>query len=198
MTTNETITAYPLSWPMGWGRTSRRAKSKYGDRSLASARDELNRELRLMLAIDVVISSNLQLRNDGLPRSGQRQPLDPGVAVYFKRKGKHGCFACDTWISVEDNLWAIVLTIRALRQIDRAGASDMLDRAFTGFTALPAPASEWWQVLGVEPDVAEVLIRARYRELVKQHHPDAGGDRVQFERIQNAWQQYRQLLGALA
>lgn len=96
------------------------------------------------------------------------------------------------------NLWAIVLTIRALRQIDRAGASDMLDRAFTGFQALPAPTVEWWQVLGVEPDVADVIIRARYRELVKQHHPDAGGDRIQFERIQNAWQQYRQLNGAQA
>jgi len=195
---SNTFTAYPLAWPMGWGRTSRRSRSRYSDRSVAMARIELTDELRLMGARDVVISSNLQLRNDGLPRSGQRQPLDPGVAVYFKRKGKDGCFACDTWLSVEDNLWAIVLTIRALRQIDRAGASDMLDRAFTGFQALPAPSSEWWQVLGVEPDVAEVLVRARYRELVKQHHTDAGGDRIQFERIQNAWQRYRQLQGVAA
>lgn len=195
---SNTFTAYPLAWPMGWGRTSRRSRSRYSDRSVAMARIELTDELRLMGARDVVISSNLQLRNDGLPRSGQRQPLDPGVAVYFKRKGADGCFACDTWLSVEDNLWAIVLTIRALRQIDRAGASDMLDRAFTGFQALPAPSSEWWQVLGVESDVAEVLVRARYRELVKLHHPDAGGDRIQFERIQNAWQQYRQLQGVAA
>lgn len=198
MTPSETITAFPLSWPTGWKRTSYRTRSRYGDRSIAGARAELVGELRLMGAKDVIISSNLELRNDGLPRSGQRQPSDTGVAVYFKRKGKNGCFACDTWLAVEDNLWAIVLTIRALRQIDRAGASDMLDRAFTGFQALPAPTVEWWQVLGVEPDVADVIIRARYRELVKQHHPDAGGDRIQLERIQNAWQQYRQLNGAQA
>lgn len=198
MTTNETITAHPLSWPMGWKRTNYRTHSRYGDRSVAGARAELVGELRLMGAKDVVISSNLELRNDGMPRSGQRQPSDPGVAVYFKRKGANGCFACDTWLAIEDNIWAIVLTVKALRQIDRAGASDMLDRAFTGFAALPAPSVDWWTVLGVNRMAPEADIRAKYRELAKRHHPDVGGDRVEFERIQQAWKAAKEACGAPA
>lgn len=192
----DSITAHPLTWPVGWKRTGYRTRSRYGDRSVAGARAELVGELRLMGAKDVVISSNLELRNDGMPRSGQRQPTDPGVAVYFKRKGKNGCFACDTWLAVEDNIWAIVLTVRALRQIDRAGASDMLDRAFTGFAALPAPSVDWWTVLGLPRTSPEADIRARYHELVKQHHPDMGGDRGAFEQIQEAWKLAKAECGA--
>lgn len=191
-----TITAYPLAWPTGWKRTQYPSLSRYGDRSIATARDELENELRLMGATDIVISSNLQLRNDGLPRSGQAQPRDTGVAVYFKRRQKPGCFACDSYRYVEDNIWAIVLTVRALRQIDRAGASDMLERAFTGFMALPDPNRKPWHVvLGIASDAPHHLVLHRYRELLKAHHPDTGdGDTEALERVRAAYSEYGTLI----
>lgn len=55
--------------------------------------------------------------------------------------------ACDQFREVRLNMAAIVMTIRAIRQIERCGTSSLLERAFRGFAALPAqgessPASE--------------------------------------------------------
>jgi len=47
--------------------------------------------------------------------------------------------ACDLFNEVRLNMHAIALTIQAMRQIERCGASSMLERAFRGFmAALPA------------------------------------------------------------
>lgn len=186
---NSSVRTYPLSWPQGWPRKKHSGKSRYGDRSIDKAREALSYEVRLLGGMDLIISSNLQLRMDGLPRSGQRQPDDKGVAVYFKYKDKPMCFACDSWNHVEDNIWAIKLTIEAIRQIERAGASELLERAFRGFAALPAPNDvNWCEVLQLPPGASFEEIRSTYRELVKRHHPDAGGNAEDFHRIQKAFE----------
>src|SRR3546814_10099833 len=38
-----------------------------------------------------LISSNVELRRDGLPRSDRVEPTDPGVAVYFAKGGRPYC-----------------------------------------------------------------------------------------------------------
>lgn len=48
--------------------------------------------------------------------------------------------ACDQFREVRLNLCAIGLTIKAIRQIERCGTSSLLERAFKGFSALPAYA----------------------------------------------------------
>jgi hypothetical protein len=122
----------------------------------------------------LIISSNAELRRDGRPYA-RSVVTDPGVAVYFTRKKQQLCFACDQWETVDENLWAITKTIDALRGIERWGSGDMMERAFTGFTALPSP-EQWWQVLGFDhsrPSAEQ--IQERYRELALQHHPDREG-----------------------
>lgn len=184
----EPITAYPLCWPPGWPRTPRHKvkSSLYSFKSMARVRIEIDGQVRLLKGTDLILSTNIILRLDGAPRSGQKPPLDPGVAVYFKRKGNPLCFACDRWLTPEENLWAICLTIDALRKIERAGVSDMLERAFTGFVALPAPPS-WWDVLGVSKTATPDEIKTAYRNLAKQHHPDAGGSVAEFQKVQAAY-----------
>lgn len=186
------ITAFPLQWPIGWKRTPGHQikRSRYGDHSLAQARNEVSHQVRLMGGQNLVISSNLQLRTDGLPRSGQRQPADKGVAIYFQYRKKPMCFACDQWSAVEDNLWAIGKTIDAIRSIERAGSSDMMERAFTGYEALPAPAMSetWWNVLGVHPQDGLETVKAAYRQRAKETHPDAGGSADAFQRVQKAYE----------
>lgn len=81
-------TAYPLSWPLGKPRTGYRTAASFKT-SLADARDGLLLELARMSANEVVLSTNMELRRDGLPYAQRRQPLDPGVAVYFPWKGQH-------------------------------------------------------------------------------------------------------------
>lgn len=46
--------------------------------------------------------------------------------------------ACDQFKEVRLNMAAIVMTIKAIRQIERCGTSSLLERAFRGFSALPA------------------------------------------------------------
>lgn len=190
------ITAYPLQWPNGWPRTKYRKTSKFGTHiQFSRARDELLNELKLMgvtnnvVNIKVVLSSNVPLRQDGLPYSGMANPQDPGVAVYFIYKGKNMVFACDTYLKVVDNLWAIRKTIEALRGMERWGASSMLERAFTGFEALPAPAT-WRDVLHIAPGVNSLTaIRESYKRMAMEHHPDRGGTTEQMAKINRAWQE---------
>lgn len=48
--------------------------------------------------------------------------------------------ACDQFREVRLNMAAIVMTIKAIRQIERCGTSSLLERAFKGFSALPEHA----------------------------------------------------------
>lgn len=55
-----------------------------------------------------------------------------------KRQEHEYALACDLFTEVRLNMHAIGLTIEAIRQIERCGASTMLERAFRGFQmALP-------------------------------------------------------------
>lgn len=183
------ISKYPLTWPDLWPRTKphQRQVSAFADRSVARAIDFVLKELDRLGASSVIISSNLQLRRDGLPMSTQRRPDDPGIAVYFRLKGEPRVLACDKWTLVEDNLWAIGKHIEAVRGQQRWGVGT-LEQAFAGYAALPAPAVNWWEILRVNRAAPIHEIRTAYHDLAKQHHPDAGGDQEQFIRIQQAWE----------
>lgn len=186
-----TIEAYPLYWPEGWPRTRQPCASRYGKHSTYESTEKLEREIKLFNASSLIVSTNIRVKDNGLPYAGQKQPTDRGVAVYFTFKNKQRTFACDKWLTVEENLWAIVLTIEALRMINRAGASELLERAFTGFEALPAPSDMdvWWRVLEVSQTASKEEIQAAYYRKVKEVHPDKGGDSSQFIKIQRAYEE---------
>lgn len=182
------IDTYPLAWPLGWKRTpiAQRGISDYRV-DFTKARDDLARELGLLChrTIDVVISSNVPTRRDGLPYANQREPEDPGVAAYWvDRKGTQRVIACDAWRHVRENLRAVGLAVSAFRMIERTKASEILDRTFQGFAALPAAGRirPWWEVLGLDPTMRQLhgpeglqVIEAKYRRLALEQHPDRGG-----------------------
>lgn len=188
------IDAYPLSWPVGRKRTAYRDNARF-ETSFARARDNLIREIALLVGSrrpEIIISTEIPVRRDGIPYANQRQPDDPGVAVYFDYKGKQRCFACDRWRKVEDNMQAVCKTIEALRGIARWGTGDMLEAAFTGFTALPSPSPHekrhWRDVLGKDITILDQA-RYMYRRLAAEHHPDRGGDPKRMAEINDAWAQ---------
>ena len=155
---------------------------------MAIGRRFLTDEVRRFGGTELIISSNLQLKLDGTPRSGQRQPDDRGVAIFFKRNGVDMALACDVYTTVEDNLWALYRTLEALRQIERDGSPALISRAFKGFAQLPDPdAREWWEVLNVARTAGNEDIKRAYLQLAKQYHPDHGGDPVMFDQVQKAY-----------
>lgn len=191
---------YPLSWPEGWPRTKYRQRARFGsraetnDRSLRSltihaALRRLNDELARLPAHSIEISTNVAVRLDGLPYSDARIPADPGVAVYFKRGGKSLVLACDKWDRVQDNIAAIAAHIDALRGIERYGVGS-LDRAFTGYEALPAPGQRDWRdvirIDGRSPEDAGEL-RRMFAVLARQRHPDHGGDHAMMAELNTAY-----------
>ena len=91
-----------------------------------------------------VVSTNIETRNDGMPRSDRRDPVDPGVAVYFRANDTDYCMPCDKWNRVADNIAAIAGHIEAIRRIERYGVQTLND-AFSGFVALPASGDRPWR-----------------------------------------------------
>ena len=193
--------AFPLDWPVGWKRTpdwqkaharfGNSRKSGYASRELSVAQavdrvlDELSK-LRIR-ADDVVISTNVKPTLSGTPRSGSAEPSDSGVAVYWRRGKEARCIAVDKYRRVADNLAAIAATLDAMRAIDRHGGAEILDRAFTGFTALPSPEQPF-QILGVSADASMEEIKDAHRRLAMKHHPDRGGSNEEMARINAAYE----------
>ena len=181
--------AYPLYWPQGWERSGNPEHSRFKT-GFGAARNLLFEELVRMNARGVILSTNVPLRNDGLPRANVRPDEDDsGVAVYFQRDGKDMVFACDKFVQICDNIYAIAKTINAMRGIERWGASDMMERAFAGFKSLSAMSGEGenpWMVLGLGSErgsaKADDIVRA-HRLLMMTAHPDKGGSSDQMARI---------------
>ncbi|MDQ0303844.1 J domain-containing protein [Ancylobacter polymorphus] len=179
------VEAYPLQWPNRPRKATRRRATfgtvkGYGKAPLtvAEAVERLSGELARLGARYVVISSNVELRRDGLPRSGQKEPADPGVAVYFQLAGKPHCLPCDTFDRVADNMAAIAGHIKAVRAQEAYGVATIAE-SFAGFVALPPPgaARPWREVMGFSPihRPGSQEIAERYRRLARDKHPDAGG-----------------------
>lgn len=190
--------AYPLQWPAGWPRAKWRQVAQFGKMkrepgrsydtkttaTVADARVRLQDELDRLGASYATLSTNLELRLDGQPRSGQPEPQDVGAAVYFRLKGKDIALACDKWQRVADNIVAIAKHIEALRGMDRWGVGTAA-QAFAGYEALPAP-EQWWQVLGVPQSASQAEIDAAYREKARSAHPDTGGTDAAMARLNAA------------
>jgi hypothetical protein len=174
---------FPLEWPTGWSRTERRGPSRF-KALISKALPLLTAEIGRLGGSSVVITTNLPLKADGTFRL-DRDPVDPGAAVYFNRDGKNVVFACDQFDEVRENVYAIAKTIEAMRAIERYGASELADRAFSGFLGLPATASEGedcWQVLGLAPMSTEDVVRLVYRDKARKLH-NAGADSSEFTRL---------------
>lgn len=197
---------YPLEWPIGKPRTGQyqRKHSRFKDLAFGKARDDAFRSLKNFSARDVVLSTNVPLRLDGIPYSGWRQPDDPGVAIYFSLQGAHlqdprryYAIACDAYRKVEENMRALVHTLEAMRTIERHGSSQLLEQAMSGFAALPPPSDPgaWWAVLGFTSMPSLSQAKDRWRELVTKHHPDRGGTHEQMQRLNGAMERAEQELG---
>lgn len=212
----ETITAYPLTWPRGKSRTpwDARKRSNFSRResqmvfrdgtyshtrsdkkylSIADATRRLTDELDRLGAKNPIISTNLDLRKDGLPRSGQPEPRDPGVAVYFKLDGEPVVLAVDKFSKVADNLAAIAAHINASRAVERYGVGT-LKEIFRGFTALPgATAPMDWRTVLNNPQSLDQAVRAYYH-LAKIRHPDKGGSTALMAELNAAIAKAREVL----
>lgn len=195
------VSASPLTWPFNLERhKGARETSRFKAPSTVHvAVIETLRQLSIMGVSDwnVIISSNLQLRRDGLPYSKQPIPQDPGVAVYFRSaKMRPTVLALDKYLSPRENLWAVAKTIEALRGIERWGGGTFSHQAFTGFTAIPPPSPRGWrEILDLPGAVDRDLLERQYRRKAQVAHPDKGGSAEAFREVRQAYLEGKKALG---
>lgn len=189
--------AYPLSWPDGYARTQwhSRKKSQF-KQSMDQAQRFMQLEIERLGGRELIVSTNIPVRQDGGLYSDymRRKIDDPGVAIYFQYKKKAISMCCDQYLTVWENIYALGKGIEALRGMERWGVSDFLERAFTGFTALPSNVvivqRDIWEVLNLASKPAHAsIVTEQYRQLAKRLHPDAGGTTEAFQELQSAYQQ---------
>lgn len=176
-------TRNPLAWPTGWPRTpdGKRKPAQFNQRhqlhgradiTISAALSRLEGELLRLGAKDPLLSSNLRVSLSGMPYSGQAEPKDRGIAVYFKLKGHDRVLACDRYLSCAGNIAAIAAHIDALRRIERYGVGT-IEQAFAGYAALPPPSEDnrppWRAVfgLGAAERVTPEILNAVYRNRAK-------------------------------
>lgn len=187
--------SFPLAWPDGWRRTDedkRKQHANFGT-MFSRDRDSILRRLNKRGA-NAVITSDLPLRNDGLPYADARC-ADPGIAVYWYEfdhapggNWKERVLACDYWRSITQNIRAVSLTVEAICGIERWGCTEIVERAFAGFAALPAAGETsrrrtWREIFNmdnevmtaIERDEQLVIVKSRFRKAMSENHPDKGG-----------------------
>lgn len=192
---NDQVTQARLCWPAGWPRTERPRMAKFFT-PIWKAVDGIEFEVTKLEGQDLVISCDGRRGKRGDLLSEQPSDIDPGVAVYFTVGSQRRVLPCDRWNRICDNLQAIHLSLSALRGLDRWGTNQIVDAAFEGFKALPAPEPieperPWWEVLGVAESADPVVIEAAYRALAKRVHPDKGGDAATFRALTTAYEAAR-------
>ena len=199
------ITRFPLFWPHNVPRTvpHRRARPLFNEQSVHGATQSVLAEINRLNRYRwdhrderVIISTNVRLRVDGLPASGQAEPADTGAAVYFhlrfsrngKRHERPCVLSCDRWTKVGFNLAAIAKDIEAQRARERWGCTSV-EQAFAGYLAIPEKCGvrPWWELLNVPADACVDAIEAAFRELAHTHHPDKGGDVERWHELQAAY-----------
>lgn len=144
-------------------------------------------------------------RVDGMPRADAK-PEHPGVILSVEPRGRPAVsFPCDTFWHWHDNLRAIVLTLEALRKMDRYGVTQN-GQQYRGWHAIesrattvdarsaacsliarvawpnerPEQQGEWANKIATDPEIA----RTTYRQARAKAHPDRhNGDRWIWDQI---------------
>jgi len=184
-----------LDWPAEFERTDASDREPYpgGFRVTRSqAFQNLLDELRSWDGVtDVQLDSGAehQKTNKNKPYANASFD-DPGVVVRFTKDGEEMAAACDQWDNPRDNGQDLYHYLHETRMQEQRGTvtaeSEYEKLRLPSGDEAAAPAEPPHEILGVAPDAPDGVVKAAERELLKQHHPDSGGDPEEFKRIKNA------------
>lgn len=155
-----------------WPYEARPKRPKSFEASWAKTISDLERELELVEAKDVLIglvAGEDQFTITGNPRPGFKVRHN-GAELSFDAPGRGRLvFHTDAFGSFGENLRAISLGLSALRAIERYGITTTAEQ-YAGFAALTAG--------GPDPARGQLLVERAggIRQALMAHHPDQGGE----------------------
>ncbi|MDJ0006490.1 molecular chaperone DnaJ [Gordonia alkanivorans] len=196
------MTLRPIEhWP---GKlTANRMRSQFSAPWRATL-DLLDRELwhlgpagRNAPAVLQIAMREQDFRIDGMPRANAR-PDHPGVILAIESTKGPLSFPCDRFLTWQDNLRAIALSLEALRKIDRYGITPNAEQ-YTGWKQLPggtATSASAFTAVDAEmlilavadlPIGDVVTLDEAYRKARRNAHPDRNhGDRISWDAVEAA------------
>ena len=187
----------PLEWPLEWPRTKaeNRKTSAYKVRFESAYRYLMNELEHISDNKIAYITSDMRINAKKVPFADQSKNIDPGIAVYFEYKKEKFVLACDKWKTSRENMRALTLTISALRQLERTGVSELLNKAMTGFKQLPSnienQKAPWYLVLEVGQHATFEEVERAYKRMRQISHPDKGGNKHWFIGVEEAWREFK-------
>jgi len=185
-----------INWP-SWAErtpTHQRERNTNFSASVATTSDDLRTDMQRLNPDDWRVetgSGGSHTDAKGLPRH-TAAPDDPGVVLRWSKDGDDHAVACDEYSRLRDNLrtvyhWVHETRLRATRPVttgqDEFAAAKLPSGDDTDAVVAREPPHE---VLGVAPDASDDAVRAAYRELVTDAHPDQGGSVEKMKRLQQA------------
>jgi len=195
--------------PLRWTEPStpadaRRSRSIF-KASWSDTLDLLDRELSYLDAENLIIEADFSesdIRLDGMPRANARQPIHPGVQIFFDSKHGPLVYSADSCALWQHNVRSIALGLEALRAVDRYGVTHRGEQyagwKAIGATPMPGPMSKADAARFIAThggsnayDVPQILTDPEYRAeawryAARRLHPDQGGDAADFQRLQDA------------
>lgn len=193
------MTLRPIEhWP---GKLTRHRTRSSFSAPWKSTLDLLDRELwhlgpagRNAPAVLQIAMREQDFRLDGMPRANAR-PEHPGVILAIESTKGPLSFPCDRFLTWQDNLRAIALSLEALRKIDRYGITPNAEQ-YTGWKQLPgggprAPSAVDSEMVILSyadvPTGEAVSLDQAYRRARANAHPDRrGGDRAAWDAVEAA------------
>lgn len=184
-----------IDWPAGFERTPPVDRTRTTKFKVAQ-NEAINRiESALMDRLGVddwrLSTAAPHRKKDGRPYANAN-PDDPGAVIRWTKDGEQYAVACDEYTDLRSNVRAIGLYIEEKRKMSNRPVVTGQDEFATArlpsgdgedaIAAAPPPH----EVLEVAPDADESVVKAAARRMLKEHHPDAGGDVEQFKRVQQA------------
>jgi hypothetical protein len=202
------ITFRPLThWPAGRPRTPNGARKRGSFNTTAGKSfKDLEEELRLVGGSNARLQVAVADERRDLTRAGElradARATDVGIVVTFDKsvggRSVPVTLACDRFQHWDSNLRAIVLTLQALRAVDRYDCTASGEQ-YRGFAALPSSTTtalsteQAAKVLATRTNAGAITIlaqaeiaRGAYREARAKAHPDAGGSSAEFNLVQEA------------
>lgn len=187
-------TAGEIDWPSAFERTppaERTRTHKFSVTFHEAVKDIQEELLSRVGAQDWRLSTAAPHRkDDGMPYANA-SPDDPGVVVRWSKDGQQYAVACDEYTDWRDNARAIGLYIREKRKM----SNRPIVTGFDEFATAQLPPGDEdaivaevppHEVLGIDRDSPERIIRVAAQEKIKEHHPDHGGDPRMLKRVKNA------------
>ncbi len=186
-----------IDWPATFERTNpaERTRNNRYEASLRTSINDLETELGRVGVDDWRLSTAArhQKQNPRYPYANA-SPTDPGAVVRWTMEGEQYAVACDAYSRLRDNVRTLYLYLREKRKMEQRPV-ETGESEFANARLPPADGDQQGAVvarqpphelLDVAPDASANVVKAAARQKLKEHHPDRGGDREMFQRVQDA------------